>query len=274
MLATVVDDFVDRRGPLRESGVAAIFLGDLASREVHPGAPMELLFVHDGGEAGECERLCQRFRDALAGLAENSLLFSPFSRQSDGCPAVPLSSLVDDGGELGAGGLPDLTRARCAFESGDADVGARFAEARLAILANTTAQDALIASLRQPTSNRAEADPSSFKHMRGGLLDIERTARLVQLTQGQLAPQDTAPTAAAVLQEREPLAQAAALWRDLQGVTRLIGEEGFDTAAAGPKVKALVANACGHEDFDALSSAVAETASRAATEMDALVSPV
>ena len=52
---------------------------------------------------------------------------------------------------------------------------------------------------------------------------------------------------------------------------RLVGEEGFDAAAAGPKVKALLANACGQEDFDALTSAVAETASRAAELIDTLV---
>ena len=69
------------------------------------------------------------------------------------------------------------------------------------------------------------------------------------------------------------MAAAAALWRDLQGITRLVGEEGFDADSAGPKVRLLVANACGYEDFDALSSAVAETATRAATEIDALASP-
>lgn len=43
-------------------------------------------------------------------------------------------------------------------------------------------------------------------------------------------------------------------------------------AAAGPKVKAVVADACGYEDFEALNSAVAETASRAVAEIDTFVS--
>ena len=68
------------------------------------------------------------------------------------------------------------------------------------------------------------------------------------------------------------LAEAAATWRDLQGIMRLIGDEGFDATAAGPKVKALVATACGHKDFAALDSAVAETASRAAAQTDTLLS--
>jgi len=60
------------------------------------------------------------------------------------------------------------------------------------------------------------------------------------------------------------------MWRDLQGIVRLIGHEGFDATAAGPKVRSLVASACGHEDFDALEAAVADTANRAAAQIDSL----
>ena len=62
VLAAVVADRVDRAGPLGEGGVAAILLGDLASREACPGVVIDMLFVHDGGRAGEHERLCRRFR--------------------------------------------------------------------------------------------------------------------------------------------------------------------------------------------------------------------
>jgi len=110
--------------------------------------------------------------------------------------------------------------------------------------------------------------------MRGGLDDVERAARSLQLTNAAAGLDGPAPTAAAVFQAagEEPLAQAAAMWRDLQGITRLVGEEGFDAAAAGPKVKSLVATACGYDDFDALESAVAETASRAASRIDTRLS--
>ena len=110
--------------------------------------------------------------------------------------------------------------------------------------------------------------------MRGGLDDVERVARFLQLTSGGAGFDDPAPTAAAVFDSAagaEPLARAAALWRDLQGITRLVGGEGFDAAAAGPRVRSLVANACGHEDFDALKSAVAETASSASDRIDTLL---
>ena len=109
--------------------------------------------------------------------------------------------------------------------------------------------------------------------MRGGLDHVERAARFLQLTRAGTGSDDPAPTARAVFSGAgaEPLARAAAMWRDLQGIAGLVGEEGLDATAARPKVKTLVANACGHEDFDALESAVAETASRAAAEIDTLL---
>ena len=271
VLAAVVGDFVDRRGPIHDGGVAAIFLGDLASRDVHPGVALDLLFVHEGSEADRYGHLCKLFRETLSGLAGDSLLFSPIRRDANTCLALPLSDLANGGGSAAAREIPDLTRARCAFESGDARIGSRFAEVRRKVLADCAADDSLIAKLCQPSSNGADPSVSSYDCMRGGLLDIERAARFKQLTKGDANLEDSAPTAALVLGESEPLAQAASLWRDLQGILRLIGGERFDAQAARPKIRSLVAGACGHEDFDALNRAVGESATRAAAEIDALL---
>ena len=271
VLAAVVGDFVDRRGPMLEGGVAAMFLGDLASREVHPGAAMDILFVHEGAPAAGYEHLCKRLRGALTDLAADSLLFSPMPRNADACRALPLSDLADGAREAGVGGMPDLTRTRCAFECGDARIGPRVAEARRAILAKRADGESLVAGLRQSASNGTDAGVSAYADRRGGLLDIERAARFLQLTRGEAELDDSAPTAATLLLERAPLAEAAALYRDLQGILRLVGDEDFDAQAARPSIQSLIASACGHEDFDALSLAVSETASRAAAEIDALV---
>ncbi|MXX10185.1 MAG: hypothetical protein F4Z68_01990 [Nitrospira sp. SB0667_bin_9] len=271
VLTAVVGDFVDRHGPLRGGGVAAIALRDLASREVHPGVAIEILFVYDGFQAGGYEQLCKRFIETLTSLAEDSLLFSPIPRESNACPALPLSDVADNCGTVAVNGVPALTRVRCVFEAGDAGIATRFAEVRREVLSECATNESLIANLCKPASNGAETGVSAYVGMRGGLEDIERTARFLQLTKGEAGLQDSAPTAATVLRECEPLAQAAALWRDLQGILRLIGEEEFDAATARPKIKSLVAGACGHEDFDALTAAVAETASRAAAEIETLV---
>ena len=273
-LAAVVADLVDRAGPLREGGVAAVVLGDLASREAYPGVAIDMLFVHDGRRTGENERLCRRFRKTLTALARDSLLFSPVSPQSEALFALPLSELAERCSDHAPGGIPPLTRARCVYECGDSDIGRRFAEARREVLAEFGANDSLIARLREPVEYPAETGVSAYARMRGGLDEVERAARFLQLTNAEAGLDDPAPTAAALLAAAgaEPLAQAAALWRDLQGITQLIGKEGFDVAAAGPKAKALVANACGQENFAALQSAVTEAASRAATRIDTLLS--
>ena len=273
VLAAVVGDFVDRRGPILNGGVAVIFLGDLASREVHPGAAIDILFVHEGPAADRHEYLCKRFRETLTRLAGDSLLFSPMPGDSAACPAMPLSELSHHGGSEAARDIPDLTRARCAFESGDARIRSRFADLRRKVLTGCAVDESLIAKLCQSPSDGADTSVSSYACMPGGLVDVERAARFVQLTRGEADPHDSAPTAALVFRECEPLAQAATLWRDLQGILRLIGDKEFEAEAARPKIRSLVAGACGHEDFEALNAAVGETASRAAAEIDALLAP-
>ncbi len=270
VLAAVVTDFVDRAGSLRGGGVAAMCLGDLASREVYPGAAIDMLFVHSGWRFEENERLCRRFRETLTDLARDSLLFSPIPPDADFLLALPLSELAESSRNPPAAQIPVLTRARCVFECGDSGMGQRADEAWREMLAGWRADETVIAQLRDPVGEHAEAEVSTYAHVRGGLEDVERAARLLQLTDA--SQDDSAPTAAQLFDAAgtEPLAGAAAMWRDLQGVTRLIGEDGFDAAAAGPKVKSLVANACGQEDFDALKSAVTETASIAAAQIDRL----
>ncbi|MYC67313.1 MAG: hypothetical protein F4X12_13370 [Acidobacteriia bacterium] len=274
VLAAVVADVVDRVGPQRAGEVAAILLGDLASREVYPGGAIEMLFVHDGGRSGEHERLCVRFRKALTDLAQDSLLFSPVPPDASSLLVLPLSELAEHCRNAAPGGIPVLTRARCVFESGASEITHRFDRARREALAECGTDESLVAQLREPPEDVAEPGVSSYARARGGLDDVERAARFLQLTGSGAGLDDPAPTAAAVFNAAgaEPLAQAAATWRDLQGITRLIGEEGFDVSAAGPKVKSLVANACGHEDLEGLESAVTRTASRAGEQIDTLLS--
>ena len=274
VLSAAVADLVERVGPLRGRGVAAVLLGDLASREAYPGVAINMLFVHDGGQFGENRRLFRGFRKALTDLAQDSLLFSPIPSDSDSLLVLPLSELAEHCRNLPPGEIPVLARARSVLECHDYKIGRRFGQARREILAEFGANESRVAGLRGLRDAPVEAGVSTYFHMRGGLDDVERAARFLQLTSGGVGLDDPAPTAAEVFGAAgaKSLAEAAAAWRDLQGIMRLIGEEGFDATAAGPKVKSLVATACGHEDFAALESAVAETASRASAEADSLLS--
>ena len=274
VLASVVADYVDRFGMLSVGGVAAVLLGDLASREAYPGVGIEMLIVHDGRQSGENESMFRSFREAVSDLSQDSLLFSPVPPGSNSILALPLSGLAGQSEKLTSGEVPLLTRARCAFDYHGSDIAERFEESRRQALADCGANESLLERLSERTGDPAETGVSAYARMRGGLNDVEKAARYLQLARADGYLDDPAPSAAAVFEAAgaEPLAQAAAMWRDLQGVMRLVGEEGFDAAAAGRKAKSLVANACGQEDFDALAAAVAETASRADASIDTLVS--
>ena len=174
-----------------------------------------------------------------------------------------------------------MTRARCVFTSGDPDIGRRFDEARRDVLANGAARDTLIAELRERAGGTPERGLLTIDDAHGGLRDVERAARFLQLTYAVDVPGDPAPSAGSVFKTAgsrglisadvaERLVAAAKTWRNLRGILRLVADDGFAIETASPRVKAVIAQACGMEDFDALTATTRETASRAAADIDAL----
>ena len=273
VLSAVEEDFVvnavlsaadeDYTDPRAKGGVAVAVLGDLASGEASPGAELDVMFVYDGGPAEYYEALCRRFLDALGALSHDNLLFAPVPRSREAKPVRSLSDLAEHHAGS-AGELLDLTRARCIFTSGDSGIGRRFDEARREILAHGAAEPGLL----------------SIDDMRGGLRDVERAARFLQLTH-TVAPDIPAPGASSVFKTAGSrglipvdaavrLAEAAKMWRNLRGILRLVAEDGFAVETASPKVKAVIARSCGMDDFGALTAATRKTASLAAAGIDAL----
>ena len=124
VFAAVLADFVDRR----EGGLAAFVLGDLAEREVFPEAPLELLLVHAGMSPTSSGNLCRRFRQALAGLSRDCLVFSPSPLGADAILALPLGEAGEFRHSAAVGDLPDLSRARCVCETGGLSVASRFGD--------------------------------------------------------------------------------------------------------------------------------------------------
>ena len=145
VLSAVAEDFSGRRPKRGRVAVAAVALGNVASGEAAPGTELDVLFVHDGGPAEYHEALCRRFFEALRALSSDNLLFAPRPR---GREARSIRSLADFSDHHRSAGsdreLPDLTRARCVFESGECGIGKRFDEARREILAHgDTPSDAI-----------------------------------------------------------------------------------------------------------------------------------
>ena len=234
-------------------GVAAIFLGDLASREAYPGIGMDILLVHDGGPGDGALSLCRRFRRSLTDLSRDSLLFSPVLPGPESLPALSLTELPGQCRSHAAFGISLLTRARCVFEAGVPAIGRCFDEARQGMLADPSTNEVLVARLRELPEDPGDRDIFNYARMRGGLNDVERAARFLQLTGA--GPDDPAPTATAVLE-----AGGAGLWRrrlPCGGMCRespaSSARRGSGTTASGSRARSVVAQACGYEDFDAVS---------------------
>ena len=285
----VVGETFAKRHSRRESGsVAAVALGDFASREMVPGSELDVVFVHDGGAAEYCEALCRRFHEALQALSHDNLLFGAFSLRNSGRPSVrslaDFSAFRESAGL--AGELLALVRARCIFVFSEAGMAERFDEARREALSRGAARGALLADLRnalKDTSGLPAPGLSSVCEMRGGRDDVERAARLLQLAHAgefsdMLAPDAASVFKAASIQGAGPegiaarLAESARMWQNLRGALSLVAEGDFDAGTAAPKAKAVMAQAGGAGDFDALGDAIREAAARADGDIRSLTS--
>ena len=273
VLGAVVADNVERIGPMETGGLGAIFLGDLASKEAHSGVEAEMIFVHDGLQSDENDRLYRLLSACIADLARDSLLFSPISLESNPWISLRLDGLDEHFANVEQGEVPALSRARCVFECGDVDIGRRFDEARRELLNRYRTNEKFLEALGKPLLSDSGSGVYSFRDTRGGHDDVERTSRFLQLKRS-IGIEDSAPTATAVFENAgaESLAQAAGLYREILGVQTLVVENGCDLTATSPKVKSLIATSCGYESFESLDSAVNDIASQAASESERLVS--
>ena len=133
VLSAVEEEFAGRA---TGGGVAVVVLGDLASGEVALGAKLEVVFVYAGGSPKSHESLCRSFFERLRELSRDNLLFAPIGRERQLGPLRTLEEFLEHHRSAGTREeLPDLTRTRCVFTSGNADLAHRFDEARKDALA-------------------------------------------------------------------------------------------------------------------------------------------
>ena len=276
VLSAVNEDFGRRHG----GGMAAALLGDLAGGDDLFDAELDVMFLYEGGPAKYQDFLSHRCQEALETLSRDNLLFAPILRKRE--PRV-VRSLADFTASLktaqpGAGFL-DLLRARRVFADGISGIGERFDEARLDILSHGAARDTVMAELGKAPMGSAEPGILTTEDARGGFRDIERTARLLQLTHA--TPELLAPDTVSVFRTAgehnlvaadiaERLTGAATLWRNLRNSLRLVAAEGWSIETASPGTKMTLARACGQDDFDALNAAVRAAATAAIADIRAL----
>ena len=174
-----------------------------------------------------------------------------------------------------------MTRARCLHVAGDAEILKRFDEAKSDVLLLGTTASRLIEELRADIGGTGEPGLTNTESMPGGLWDIERAARCLQLTlggdQGRIGTQraDALLESAAERQlipkaAGQRLAEAFRLYRNLRGIQRLVIGEGGDMETANPGVQSAIALACGLDDFQALTAAIPKTAAQATADIATL----
>ena len=279
VLASIDEDFGARGAT---GGLAAVVPGDVASGEAAPGLELRLALVHEGEPAAHYDALCRRIRDALHALTQDSLLFAPAARDESPVVASPLADFAAGFGSREASGKPgDLTRAKCIFTFGDAAIETRVEAARSEALAGEGSRAGATGEPEGSARDSAGKVSSPLEAERGGFSTVERVARKLRLQlagRGEGIRALDSASAFRTAGERglidgdaaERLAQAATLWRNLQGIRRLIVDGVADVETAKPGVRAAIARSCGCDDFDALTTAVRETARQAATDIDGL----
>ena len=200
LLLAIEEDFTSQRTQRGGGGVAVAVLGDTASGEAALGTELDIMFVYGGGPVKYYETLCRRFLEGLCMLSHNNLLFAPIPRGREERAVRSLTDFEAHHQNTGsASELLDLARARCVFTSGDSRIGERFDKARREILTHGIARSVLTDELREAAGGTVEPDLLSINNMRGGLRDVERTARLVQLTHAEDTPDILVPDASSRL---------------------------------------------------------------------------
>ncbi len=264
-----------------EDGVAAVLFGDLAAGEAAPNAELRVEFVCDGEPVERHRLLCRKFRDALQTLSRDSMLFASASASGGRNTVRSLAGFVERYSGSDSPERLGLTRSRCIFTTGDPGVAARFGRARSEILADRALRDGLPEMQTERPAGEIRPGSLSFDDAPGGLRDVERAARLLQVAHPSLAEEQEAPTAASVFRTAceqhliskdtaRHLAAAAETWRKVNGTLGLLLEPGAAAESAPASVRAVIARSCGEDDFDSLTVHCKEIAIRTAAEIGSL----
>lgn len=270
VIAATVAEFVERSHTQKSGGVAAIVLGDLASRESYPGVEVELLLLFDGWATNATTRLWNCVQQAIKPLARDNLLFSPISEDNKLFLSMQVSELAAHIGDSQPLQAFDLTRASCIFEYGDSKVADRFEETRRDIHKKARGNEPQLSDLIEWSTSQVESGVGLGASVQEMIDRMEATARFIQMKGNGFDLEESASSASTVFRscEAEVLARAATTYRELHGVVSLISEEDSELEELRPKVRSLIASVCGYEDFDSLKVDFAEIASSVESEID------
>lgn len=281
VLSGVWQDFRERRSPDPGSGICAVVLGQMASGEALLETRLDVQFVFEGRSPEYFAALCRRFQTALRSLSRDNLWLVPLARDWAPHPVRPLEDFVGEReSRIPAADLRQLMQARVVFAQGQPGLAERFEAARRELLTRSAVRNALLVKLLSAPASACEPGLLSYPEGSGGAEDVKRAARFLQLKHAGECPDllvsdrpgifrvagesSLIPAATA-----ERLAEAAHLWRNLGGILQVVGEDAF-AGGANDRVKTVVGQAAGEDDFEALTGRIRRVAARVTTDLQAI----
>ncbi|MEM6490895.1 MAG: bifunctional [glutamine synthetase] adenylyltransferase/[glutamine synthetase]-adenylyl-L-tyrosine phosphorylase, partial [Pseudomonadota bacterium] len=304
--------FAERHGRPPCASAAVLALGKLGARSLAFGSDLDLIYLYCAPMGRDVEsdgdrplapgvwfnRAAQRLIAALSAKTAEGAAYEVDFRLRPYGDQGPTATALDGfqryhETEAWTWEAMALTRARVV--AGPPDLRAKVDAALHAILTRRRDPDALrrdVAAMRaRVAAAKPTLSPWSFKHLRGGLMDVEFVLQHAQLRAAADHPevlQTNADSAAAalaragVLPERdaETLADAARLWRRAQAILRLslgTGEppaESADLGGAPAGLRRLLARALDAPDFPAARAKAEATAAAVVAIFDREIGPI
>lgn len=280
VLASVCDDLADRRTSSPDYGICAVALGELAVGGRILSSDLDLMLLCDDECSEDIVKLGRQFQKALEMFSRDNLLFVRYSRKATGFSIRSFKDfLAHFKNSVSWDDFQELVPSRPLFVWGNSDIAERFDTARRDILARIPERDVPVSDLRTvPDQVAVEPGPDLFRHINGGLTDIECVARILQMKFGCEAPEILSVAAPSVFRLAgahglipeyvgDRLAAAALLWRSLNNALCLVTDENFVPDEASVRVKSFISEAAGSEDFEALCREVRKTAKQATVDI-------
>jgi glutamate-ammonia-ligase adenylyltransferase len=288
---SVEENFARQHGSFRGQRLAVLGLGKLGSREMSATSDLDLIFVYDippGLEASDgpqplppiqyYTRLSSKIVTALTALTNEGPLYEVDMRLRPSGRAGPLANSLEGFESYHAQSAwtwehMALTRARVIH--GPADLVERLRRIILETLLRPRDPEGLVrdvADMRDRIARHAPAkSPWDFKHLPGGLFDIDFVAQYLALRHAAERPEILDPHPAEVLRraadaglldpaDARQLRAARALMSDVQGLLRLTlngDESSFDESKAPEGQRRLIAQTQDLPDIEALRARLA-----------------
>ena len=287
----VESEFTRRQAPLEGGGMIVVAFGKLGGREMTFGSDLDLMFIYDApGANQDYGRLAQRFIRAIEAPTAEGKLYAVDMRLRPSGNKGPIATSLDGFiryHETEAWTWEHMALTRARVVAGPPALARRVEGAIREVLTKRREPDRLlhdVAEMRRRMEKELTkpGDIWDFKHLRGGIVDIEFIVQYLQLLHAHAHPDvlDTNTDAALTKLARKglidaglvaDLEEALHLWRNLQGMLRLTTGGAFDEAQATEGLKTAIARASGEASFGAVAGRIETMSARVRRHFEALI---